>query len=109
MLEKLNLERWYRVLVYLGAIFFFVSVVFSEAVNKGPISAVALMLLGAGLFCLGLGEWINHPPSREGRGSPSFFGPGSVRVPHPGGLLLDLAGVLLFMAGLGWRWLDQLL
>ncbi|MCL2310780.1 MAG: hypothetical protein FWC42_11055 [Proteobacteria bacterium] len=107
MLEKLNLERWYRVLVYLGAIFFGGAVFFSDAVNKGPITDVALMLLGAGMFFFGMGEWINHPPRGE-KGGPSFFGPGAVRVPHLGGLLLDVVGAALFIAGLGWRWLARL-
>jgi hypothetical protein len=93
--EKLNLERWYRVFVYVGVLLFFPGI--PLVVEGHPVFAANLMVWGAAFFFLGMGEWINHPASRENRGSASFFGPGMARVPHPGGLLLDAVGALLFV------------
>lgn len=113
VLEKLNLERGYGMLCYLGVLLLCPALIL--AMQAGGVSALAgtTMLFGAGFFFFGLGEWINHPPDRE-KARDTLWGPGVTRIPCIGGVFLDAVGLALLVlasviAAWGtWRWCQQL-
>lgn len=54
--SKLELDIWYKSLVYIGGIIFILSV----SIDTRLISNAQAGYLGAGLFFIGIGEWKNH-------------------------------------------------
>ena len=101
MLSRLKIEYWYQVFVVLGA--------------AGALAALALEIKGvqnahaflvfAGMFFVGMGEWINHPlqtrivpPNIYLRGGATLSG--HPRNPCALGFLFDVLGFVLLTAGL---------
>lgn len=91
-------DRWYIAVVIAGG-------VLAAAGAASPVGEDlkrALVLVGVGGFLFGVGEWIQHP--RRERIGPSFKLTGFPRQMHPGGLLLDIAGIALLCRGLWLLW-----
>jgi len=96
ILNKLALDAWYKVLVYVGAIFFGVGLLNDVRV----ITNGQLMLLGSGLFFIGVGEWKNRKVISEFKEANAYTGPAGIlsakiRKPDMLGRLFDAIGVLL--------------
>jgi len=96
-LNKLKLDIWYMVLIPIGAIILLFAIFTS---NK------ELMLLGFGLFLIGIGEWKNHKVQSEHIPASAYNAEQwihiPIRKPDALGILLDVLGVLSLIAwGLG--------
>jgi len=97
-LNKLKLDIWYKVLIPIGAIIFlYAGIVTSDK---------ELMLLGFGLFLIGIGEWKNHKVHSEHRPETIYNVEQWIhtleRRPDALGILLDVMGVIaLIVWGLG--------
>jgi len=98
--KSLAIDTWYKALVYIGGIV----LVLSFFIEVKGISNSQLQLISGGVFILGLGEWKNHkflpmikPPNAYT--GPAMFMNVPVWKPDPVGLLLDLAGIALVVAG----------
>lgn len=94
ILKNLALDTWYKVLLYIGAILFLLSlVVTTKGITNGQ-----LQLLSSGLFFFGLGEWKNRKVvcSLEPAGILST----KIRQPDTLGMIFDLLGIILFAIGI---------
>jgi len=93
-LGKLKLDIWYKVLITIGAIILLFAVFTSNNVA---------MLLGSGLFLIGIGEWKNHKVVSEHVPESAFnveqWIHVTVRKPDALGILFDILGSL---ALIGW-------
>lgn len=93
--KDLSLDKWYKVLVYLGGVVLVLSF-FLEV--KGTIGNTNLQLLAGGAFLIGMGEWNNHHETKQIT-TPSVYGQYELtrrfRRVTPFGLLLDVIGLVL--------------
>ena|SRR5690242_7486103 len=101
LLKSLALDTWYKVVMYAGVVLFAVGFV----VNIHGITSGEALLIGVGLFLIGLGEWKNHkvaswikPPNVYT--GPAAFMQATVRKPDVFGLLLDVCGVVALGFGI---------
>ena len=99
--KSLALDTWYKVVMYAGVVLFAVGLV----VNIHGITSGEALLIGVGLFLVGLGEWKNHkvaswikPPNVYT--GPAAFMQATVRKPDAFGLLLDALGVVALCFGI---------
>lgn len=72
LIANFHADRWYRMFVYVGIVLF-------TAIGAGllPILGAytgAAIVASMGMFWIGMGEWINHPPQWES-GRVGFFSP----------------------------------
>lgn len=99
-LGQLSLDYWYKVLVVVG----FVVFLLTGAGLMHALPTAPALLMSAGAFWVGIGEWINHPFQ-------SYFVAATYRNPagtlsgYPRrasvlGSLLDLLGLGLIAAGI---------
>ena len=99
-LEKLTMDYWYKVLIVGGFSVFLLA-------GGGLLDRLPLLptiSLSLGLFCIGLGEWINHPLQTTLWAPGGPFPTGKV-TGHPrrtslAGLVFDAVGVALCSFGL---------
>jgi len=101
ILKNLALDTWYKVLLYIGAILFLLSlVVTTKGITNGQ-----LQLLSSGLFFFGLGEWKNRKVACSFKPSNAYTGPAGIlstkiRQPDTLGMIFDLLGIILFTIGI---------
>jgi len=97
LFKTLNLDTWYKVLVYLGGIGFilslFIPIPIAGVTNKQVIS------ISLGMFFLGLGEWKNHKYLSWWE-IPTVFAQTKIRKPDVIGIVFDIVGLLLLSVGL---------
>ncbi len=96
VLKNLVVDSWYKAFVYLGALVFVISLFWDV---KGITNAQALML-SAGLFLIGIGEWMNRTDELSVKPPNVYTGPTAfitttVRKPCLVGIVLDLLGLAL--------------
>lgn len=92
MTEKIDLSHWWKA-SFAGGI--------ALAVAAAAIGHNALILIGIGFACFGIGEWINRPIQQalhQGYGVQGIITAHPWR-PKPVGLALDAIGVALFLIG----------
>jgi hypothetical protein len=101
LLKSLALDTWYKVVMYVGIILFAVGLTLEL---RGMTNSEAL-LVGLGMFLVGLGEWKNHktaawikPPNVYTGGAALMQA--KVRQPDLLGVLLDLCGFVALGFGL---------
>ena len=98
ILNKLALDAWYKVLIYVGAIFFSLGLLKDvHVITNGQ-----LMLLSSGLFFVGIGEWKNRKVGSEFKTANAYTGPAGIisaeiRQPNMLGQLFNIIGALLFV------------
>lgn len=91
-LEKFDLEHWWKASVAAGV---------ALAVAAAAIGHNALLLIGVGFLCFGVGEWINRPIQQalhRGHGVQGVITSYPWR-PKPFGLAMDTIGVVAFCIG----------
>ncbi len=98
ILKTLALDAWYKVLIYVGAIFFG----FGLLKDVHVITNGQLMLLSSGLFFIGIGEWKNRKVVSEFKEANAYTGPAAIlsaeiRLPDFIGRSLNTIGVLLIL------------
>jgi hypothetical protein len=103
LLSSLALNTWYKVVMYLGLILFAVGL---SAELRGLTNGEAL-LLGTGLFLIGLGEWKNHKTVAWIKPPNVYTGPAALvqtkaRQPDAFGIILEGAGIVFLALG-GWH------
>ena len=77
-LSKLSLDHWYRALMVVSIVVFLSA---GAGILKAfPTAPTALISLGS--FCIGLGEWRNHP-LQTGFLPPNAYRPGGVLTSNP--------------------------
>lgn len=108
-LKSLALDTWYKVVMYAGAVLFAVGL----TVEVRGITNGEALLVGLGLFLIGIGEWKNHKTAAWIKPPNVYTGPAAlmqtkVRQPDFFGLLLDLCGLAALGFGL-WRILGRTL
>lgn len=92
-LTNFSTNRWYRMFVYLGA-FWFTVVGAGLLPGLGAYTGAAIVA-SMGMFWIGMGEWINHPPQWE-KARAGFFTPKyGNRKPCAWGWALNVLGGLL--------------
>lgn len=101
-LKSFKIDAWYKVLVYLGALGFIISLF----VDVKSITNQELMMLSLGLFFLGIGIWKNEKWVSFIKPPNAYTGPAAliqhtVRKPDFVGVSFEIIGVLLFLFGLG--------
>lgn len=97
LFKTLNLDAWYKVLVYLGGIGFILSLYIPI-----PIVGVTnkqVILISLGMFFLGLGEWKNHKYLSWWE-TPTVFAQTKIRKPDVIGISFDILGLSLLFIGL---------
>jgi hypothetical protein len=109
LLKGLQIDAWYKVFVYLGAVGFIISLF----IDVKGITNQELLIFSLGLFFIGVGEWKNHkwlsyikPPNAYT--GPSAFIQQEARHPDFVGVSFDVIGVLLLAlsaVSLIWRFL----
>jgi hypothetical protein len=77
-LSKLALDYWYQVLMVVSFVVFLLSG--SGVLRAFPTIPTALISLGG--FCIGLGEWVNHPLQTSFL-PPNAYRPGGIVTGHP--------------------------
>ena len=77
-LSKLKLDYWYHVLMAVSCVVFLLAGV--GLLHEFP--TVPTVLMSLGVFCVGLGEWINHP-LQTGLLRASAYYPAGVVTGHP--------------------------
>lgn len=93
MMEKVDLSHWWTA-SFAGGV--------ALAVAAAAIGHNALILIGVGFACFGLGEWINRPIQQalhHGYGTQGIITSYPWR-PRPVGLALDALGIILFFIGI---------
>lgn len=101
ILKNLALDTWYKVLLYIGAILFILSLVVSiKGITNGQ-----LQLISSGLFFFGLGEWKNRKVMCSFKPSNAYTGLAGIlstklRRPDTLGMIFDIFGIVLFTIGI---------
>ncbi len=102
MFKNLALDTWYKTLVYLGGVFFAISLFIDvKGITNGQ-----LQLLSSGFFFFGVGEWKNRKvehwvkPPNVYTGDPALI-KARVRAPDALGIIFDILGVILIILGFG--------
>lgn len=101
ILKGLVLDRWYKVFVAVGAILFTISLF----VDVKGITNPQIQLISSGLFFIGIGEWKNWKYQYLQKPPNVYTGPAAlleVRVRQPDflGIVFDLLGAILLIAGI---------
>src|SRR5687768_7959605 len=96
--SNLKLDKWYKVLTYMGGILLILSFFFEV---KG-ITNLQLQLLSGGTFFLGIGEWKNHKTDSWIKPPNAYTGPTALITktewrPDLVGLLFDIIGITLIV------------
>jgi hypothetical protein len=88
-LEKLDLQRWWKVAIAVGV---------AIVVPAVSVKDQGFALIGLGVIALGFGEWMNHRMETQIKysGTLTTF----ERVNRPMGLALDGVGIILIALGL---------
>lgn len=98
-LSGLKLDYWYQAIMAVCGAGFLISLTVE---TKGITNAAALILLAGGFF-VGLGEWINHPIQTHIREptihSHGFTTTSHPRNPQPFGHVFDALGFVLLFLG----------
>jgi len=100
LLKGLALDPWYKVMMWLGAGVFAVSLFLdTKGLTNGQVQCLA-----GGLFLLGLGVWKSHKveswikPANTYTGGPALMR-ATVHKPGVVGVILVVAGIVLFRSG----------
>lgn len=98
LFKSLKLDVWYKAFVYLGGVLFMVALL----CNIKALTNEQLMLLAAGMFLIGVGEWKNHKVESWIKPANAYTGGSAlmsrtVRSPDALGRLFDFAGVVLLV------------
>lgn len=56
-LSNLKIDYWYKILPVIGCFL----IIISLTVDVKVFDNITVFLLGLGVICVGIGEWINHP------------------------------------------------
>ena len=96
LFSSLKLDKWYKVLTYVGGILLILSFFFEV---KG-ITNSQLQLLSGGIFFLGMGEWKNHKTDSWIKPPNAYTGQTALITrtewrPDLIGLLFDIIGITL--------------
>ena len=91
-MEKFDLEHWWKA-SFAGGV--------ALAVAAAAIGHNALLLIGVGFVCFGIGEWFNRPIQQGlhvGNGMRGIVTSYPWR-PKPFGIIMDALGIVLFCIG----------
>jgi len=94
-LKSLKPDAWYKVVAVTGGLAIVASI---------PAGAPAGIVIGLGLLGIGSGEWASRvtvqQPTPAKAGIPWGIAKSTTRVWRPLGIILDVGGVILLVAGL---------
>jgi hypothetical protein len=98
LLKYFTIDKWYKVFIVVGAIFFGISLAFEV---KG-ITNFQAQLLSGGIFFIGIGEWKNHKVYKSIMPANAYTGgPGIItsikREPDSLGIIFDIIGIALIV------------
>jgi hypothetical protein len=91
-LKRFVASYWYKAIAVLSAPPFLLALTLPLNLSNRAVAMIA-----AGVFLIGVGEWINHPPPTQYAFDYRSYQP---RVASFGGILMDMLGVYLLMWGL---------
>ncbi len=103
LLKNLSLDKWYKVVIYLGVILLIISLV----VEIKVINNKQLLFLSLGFLFGGVGEWINHRKDTVIKPPNAYTGPTmliefEVWKPKLIGVIFDIIGIGLLAFSLYW-------
>lgn len=110
LLKALALDAWYKAFVYVGVVLLAVGL----TVDVRGVTNGELLLIAAGVFFIGIGEWKNHktlawikPPNIYTGGAALMQT--KVRQPDAFGIIIDMVGCIMLVLGawyiIGRAWL----
>lgn len=73
-LKNLKIDRWYKVLIYLGSLLF----IFSLFIDIKWLTNKEIGLLGLAFLLIGLGEWENEKVAIEFKPPNAYTGPAGI-------------------------------
>ncbi|MCS2152401.1 hypothetical protein MUU49_07375 [Scandinavium goeteborgense] len=94
-LANMKVDYWYKALMVIGGLLFVLNG--TSFLNRYPMAPVAF--LSAGIFFIGLWEWVNHP-LRTRIVAPNIIARGYTRSNSPLGIAFDILGVALIAVGI---------
>ena len=94
-LGNMSIDYWYKALMVVGVVIFIVNG--TELLSRYPTAPIAF--LSAGMFFIGLGEWINHFTKSDLHVSGRFVRERHVRVPRALGRIFDMIGIACICMG----------
>jgi len=92
-MKSLALDHWYKVVIWIGVAAMGLSLTIPLQVPN-----LAVLLMGAGAFIFGIGQWINHPLQTRMAGVYKLSSHN--RLTSAGGIVAEVVGLAILSAGI---------
>ncbi|WP_273839239.1 hypothetical protein [Providencia rettgeri] len=94
-LGGMKINYWYKALIIVGAAIFILNG--TGVLDRYPTAPIAF--ISAGVFFIGIGEWINHPPQIQFHGG-RVYTKVNIRKNSALGCFIGVVGLILVIVGI---------